>query len=67
MVGAAWTAAVFDLSRAISMFRRAAQTYATAGGGLTFATVRNAGHMVPRYRPSQALYLFATWLRGGAL
>ena len=41
--------------------------YATAGGGLTFATVRDAGHMVPRYRPTEALHLFSTWLYSGAL
>ena len=32
--------------------------------GLTFATVRDAGHMVPRYKPKQAQWMIARWLGG---
>ena len=35
--------------------------------GLTFATVRDAGHMVPRYKPKQALYMIHQWLAGKEL
>ncbi|CAN6482101.1 unnamed protein product [Victoria cruziana] len=35
--------------------------------GLTFATVRGAGHEVPLHRPKQALVLFKTFLSGSAL
>ena len=37
-------------------------TYSTDGGGFTFATLRDAGHMVPRYKPQQALYMMTQWL-----
>ena len=32
--------------------------------GLTFVTVRGAGHEVPRHRPEQALVLFQHFLQG---
>ena len=32
--------------------------------GLTFVTVRGAGHEVPRHRPQQALVLFQHFLQG---
>ena len=32
--------------------------------GLTFVTVRGAGHEVPRHRPEQALVLFQHFLKG---
>lgn len=35
--------------------------------GLTFATVRGAGHMVPATKPAQALALFESFLAGGML
>lgn len=35
-----------------------------AGVTFTFATVRNAGHMVPRYKPTQALHMFRCFLSG---
>ena len=38
-----------------------------ARAGLTFATVRDAGHMVPRYKPSQSQYMIRRWLSGEAL
>ncbi len=31
--------------------------------GLTFSTVRNAGHMVPYTQPDRALYMFTQWIR----
>lgn len=30
--------------------------------GLTFATVRGAGHMVPYTQPERALHLFNSWV-----
>ncbi|KAK8943263.1 Serine carboxypeptidase II-3 [Platanthera zijinensis] len=33
--------------------------------GLTLATVRGAGHMVPSYQPRRALTLFSAFLKGG--
>jgi len=32
--------------------------------GLTFVTVRGAGHAVPQHRPAQALVLFQHFLQG---
>jgi len=32
--------------------------------GLTFSTVRNAGHMVPYTQPDRALYMFTQWING---
>mmetsp|Transcript_67486 Transcript_67486/g.213614 ORF Transcript_67486/g.213614 Transcript_67486/m.213614 type:complete len:109 (-) Transcript_67486:25-351(-) len=37
------------------------------GNGLTLATVRNAGHMVPYTQPERAFYLFSTFLAGKEL
>ena len=36
-------------------------------GGLTFSTVRNAGHEVPMYRPAEAYTLFQRYLNGSEL
>ncbi|KAM5565635.1 serine carboxypeptidase 1-like [Rosa sericea] len=33
-------------------------------GGLTFATIRGAGHMVPSYQPKRALTLISAFLQG---
>ena len=51
-----------------------AATYVSVGGGpaasnatLMYATVRNAGHMVPSTQPSRALQLFTTFLSGQVL
>ncbi|OEL20582.1 Serine carboxypeptidase-like 34, partial [Dichanthelium oligosanthes] len=41
--------------------------YTVADDGLTFATVRGAGHMVPRFTPVQARQLFAHFLAGEEL
>ena len=38
-----------------------------ARSGLTFATVRDAGHMVPRYKPKQSQWMIAKWLSGEPL
>jgi serine carboxypeptidase-like clade 2 len=35
--------------------------------GLTFATVRGAGHEVPEFQPSRALTLFKSFLEGKPL
>lgn len=35
--------------------------------GLTFATVRGAGHMVPQYKPVAALHMFKNFLNGNPL
>lgn len=35
--------------------------------GLTFASVRGAGHMVPYTQPERALYLFERWVHGRPL
>jgi carboxypeptidase C (cathepsin A) len=39
----------------------------TVRAGLTFATIRDAGHMVPRYKPKQAQHMMSRWLSGKAL
>ncbi|EIN12211.1 alpha/beta-hydrolase [Punctularia strigosozonata HHB-11173 SS5] len=38
-----------------------------ASGGLTFATVAGAGHMVPYDKPKEALAMFNRWLEGRPL
>uniref|UniRef100_A0A6V7QQW0 Carboxypeptidase n=1 Tax=Ananas comosus var. bracteatus TaxID=296719 RepID=A0A6V7QQW0_ANACO len=38
--------------------------YVVGYKGLVFATVRGAGHMVPRYQPKRALTLFSSFLQG---
>ncbi|CAM8972951.1 unnamed protein product [Rhodiola kirilowii] len=38
--------------------------YVEAYEGLTFATVRGAGHMVPSYQPERALTLISSFLQG---
>lgn len=47
-----------------SMIAGYTQIYAGEGIGSTFTytTIRNAGHMVPRYKPTQALHMFKTFL-----
>ena len=35
--------------------------------GLTFATVKGAGHMVPQYRPESAFAMFTRFLNGEKL
>jgi serine carboxypeptidase-like clade 1 len=37
------------------------------GGGLTYATVRGAGHMVPTSKPLEALEMFRRWVDGEGL
>jgi serine carboxypeptidase-like clade II len=41
--------------------------YVTAYDGLTFATVRDAGHMVPWTQPARARDMFSRFLRGQEL
>lgn len=36
-------------------------------GGLTYATVKGAGHTVPTYKPAQALNMFSRFLDGKRL
>lgn len=47
-----------------SMIAGYTQVYAGDGIGSTFTytTIRNAGHMVPRYKPSEALHMFKRYL-----
>ena len=42
-------------------------TFDTSGGGFTFTTMRNAGHMVPRYKPKESKYMISKWLKGEKL
>jgi len=41
--------------------------YVTSYKGLTFATIRNAGHMVPQTQPQRALDFFSRFLSGNPL
>ena len=41
--------------------------YVEEYGGLTFSTVRNAGHMVPYTQPERAYHLFSHWIHGKEL
>lgn len=41
--------------------------YVEVYDGLTFSTVRNAGHMVPYTQAERAYYLFAHWIHGKSL
>ncbi|XP_042501941.1 serine carboxypeptidase-like 35 [Macadamia integrifolia] len=47
--------------------RQVAGWVVTYEGGLTFATVRGAGHQVPVLRPDQALFLFSHFLSSKTL
>lgn len=38
--------------------------YVVGYKGLTFATVRGAGHMVPSYQPQRALTMISSFLLG---
>ena len=41
--------------------------YVEVYDGLTFSTVRNAGHMVPYTQAERAYYLFSHWIHGKVL
>ena len=41
--------------------------YVTIYEGLTFATVKGAGHMVPQYAPEAAYYMFSNFINGKPL
>ncbi|KAL3160666.1 hypothetical protein ABBQ32_010583 [Trebouxia sp. C0010 RCD-2024] len=41
--------------------------YVEVYDGLTFSTVRNAGHMVPYTQAERAYYLFSNWIHGKVL
>jgi carboxypeptidase C (cathepsin A) len=38
--------------------------YVKKYNGITYCTVRNAGHMVPQYQPYPAFILFQAYLNG---
>lgn len=38
--------------------------YVTEYSGLTFATIKGAGHMVPQFRPIPAFYMFKKFING---
>jgi len=39
----------------------------TAGNGLTYATIRGAGHFVPLNKPKESLWMLKQWLKGEEL
>ena len=41
--------------------------YVEVYDGLTFSTVRNAGHMVPYTQAERAFHMFSHWINGKAL
>lgn len=41
--------------------------YVEVFDGLTFSTVRNAGHMVPYTQAERAYYMFSHWIHGKTL
>jgi len=41
--------------------------YVTEYAGLTFTTVKGAGHMVPQYKPEAAYYMFSNFIAGKPL
>ncbi len=65
---------IWDLGYAVKPGAKAWAPYFTADGqtagfitemqGLTFATVRGAGHEVPTYKPEAGFYLFSSYLNG---
>lgn len=38
------------------------QIFNAEGNNFTYVTVRGAGHMVPQYKPEEALKMYETWL-----
>jgi len=48
-------------------YKQVAGYYVEYESGLTYATVKGAGHMVPQMRPEEALELFKRFVDGGSL
>ena len=48
-------------------YKQVAGYYVEYEAGLTYATVKGAGHMVPQTRPEEALELFKRFIDGGSL